>query len=82
MNREKAPMWKKMIFVAALTAPLSALAQDPQIVFAALDTNNDGVVTRGEASVNELVRANFDAADANNDGNLSLAEFTAAFGAG
>jgi Ca2+-binding EF-hand superfamily protein len=82
MNVEKTPMWKRMILVVALTVPLPALAQDPQTVFGALDANNDGLVTRGEASVNELVRANFDAADTNNDGGLSLEEFTAAFGAG
>jgi Ca2+-binding EF-hand superfamily protein len=62
--------------------PLAASAQDTELVFEALDDNDDGSVSQQEASLNELVSANFDAADTNNDGSLSLAEFTAAFGAG
>lgn len=75
-------MWKRFLLVLALMAPLSALAQEPGLVFQALDTNGDGQVDRAEASANELVRANFDDADTDDNGSLSLAEFTAAFGAG
>jgi len=75
-------MWKSFIIVLSLMIPLSASAQDPELVFEALDDNNDGRVSQQEAEINELVIANFDAADTNNDGSLSPGEFTAAFGAG
>jgi hypothetical protein len=75
-------MWKKIIVVFALTFSLAAQAQDAELVFRALDENGDGQLTQREAQANELVSANFSGADMNSDARLSLAEFTAAFGAG
>ena len=75
-------MWKKIIMVFAFAFPLMAQAQDAGLVFRALDENGDGQLTQQEAQANELVSANFSGADTNSDARLSLAEFTAAFGAG
>lgn len=62
----------------ALATP--ALAQDAALVFAALDANKDGKVTKAEAQKNTAVAQMFDQADKNKDGSLSKAEFEAAFG--
>jgi len=65
-------------FVLFLAAP--ALAQDSGLVFAALDTNHDGKVSKAEAQKNPAVSQMFDQADTNHDGFLSKQEFDAAFG--
>ena len=57
-----------------------ALAQDTAAVFAALDTNHDGKISKAEAQKNPAVSQAFDQADNNHDGFLSKAEFDAAFG--
>lgn len=75
-------MWKNLALMLSLLMACSAYAQDAELVFAALDGDDNGSVSAEEATANELVSANFAAADTNNDGSLSLAEFTAAFGAG
>ena len=75
-------MWKNLALTLSLLTATSAYAQDAELVFAALDGDHDGNVSAEEARGNELVSENFSDADTNNDGNLSLAEFTAAFGAG
>jgi len=62
----------------ALATP--ALAQDAALVFAALDANHDGKVTKAEAQKNAAVAQMFDQADKNKDGSLSKEEFQAAFG--
>lgn len=74
-------MWKNLVLMLSLLMASSAYAQDAELVFAALDSDDNGSVSAEEATANELVSANFAAADTNNDGTLSLAEFTAAFGA-
>ena len=61
-----------------LAAP--ALAQDAGLVFAALDANHDGKVSKTEAQKNPAVTQMFDQADKNHDGSLSKDEFNAAFG--
>ena len=57
-----------------------ALAQDTAAVFAALDANHDGKISKAEAQKNPMVSQAFDQADKNHDGFLSKAEFDAAFG--
>ena len=79
---EKRTMWKNLALMLSLLMASTAHAQDAELVFAALDSDDSGSVSAEEATANELVSANFAAADSNNDGSLSLAEFTAAFGAG
>jgi Ca2+-binding EF-hand superfamily protein len=74
--------WKCLIVLFSIAIPIVAAAQDAELVFRALDRNGDGRITQQEAQANELVLENFSAADANNDGYLSLAEFSAAFGSG
>jgi Ca2+-binding EF-hand superfamily protein len=75
-------MWKNLLAMFVVLMATSVYAQDAELVFAALDSDGDQSVSREEATANELVSANFAAADTNNDGRLSLAEFTSAFGAG
>jgi hypothetical protein len=48
-------------------------------VFDQFDTDHDGRVSQQEAQINSTVVANFQTADTNADGNLSKAEFDAAF---
>jgi Ca2+-binding EF-hand superfamily protein len=57
-----------------------ALAQDTGAVFAALDTNHDGKISKAEAQKNQMVSQMFAQADKDHDGFLSKAEFDAAFG--
>ncbi len=64
--------------VLFLASPV--LAQDAAAVFAALDANHDGKISRQEAQRNPLVSREFDNADKNHDGFLSKDEFDAAFG--
>lgn len=73
-------MRKSLMIVLFLSVPAAAFAQDAELVFRALDGDSNGQVSQQEATANELVSANFAAADSNGDGGLSLAEFTAAFG--
>jgi Ca2+-binding EF-hand superfamily protein len=72
----------RTIATAALVLVLAgpALAQDSGLVFAALDANHDGKVSKAEAQKNPAVSQMFDQADANHDGFLSKQEFDAAFG--
>ena len=65
-------------FAVFLAAP--AMAQDSGLVFAALDANHDGKVSKAEAQKNPAVSQMFDQADTNHDGFLSKDEFSAAFG--
>jgi Ca2+-binding EF-hand superfamily protein len=74
-------MWKRLLFVLLVSVPVTAFAQDAELVFRALDSNGDGAVNQQEAQANELVSEYFSAADIDNDGALSFAEFAAAFGA-
>lgn len=68
------------LFLLAAPALAPAFAQDTGAVFAALDADHDGKVSRAEAQKNPAVLAVFDQADKNHDGYLSRAEFDAAFG--
>lgn len=69
-----------LIATVALFFASPALAQDAAAVFAALDTNHDGKISRQEAQKNPVVFRTFDQADKNHDGFLSKQEFEAAFG--
>jgi len=69
-----------LLLLLAGPALTPALAQDTGAVFAALDTNHDGKISRAEAQRNPAVTAVFAQADTNKDGSLSRAEFDAAFG--
>lgn len=73
-------MHKYLIAAVILLFASPALAQDAAVVFAALDTNHDGKISRQEAQKNPVVSRIFDQADKNHDGFLSKAEFEAAFG--
>jgi len=73
-------MFKHLMFIPALFVASAALAQDTAAVFAALDADRNGTISQMEAQKNAAVSANFAAADTNNDGALSRAEFDAAFG--
>ncbi len=73
-------MWKRMMFIPALLISASAMAQDTAAVFAALDADKNGTISQMEAQKNQIVSADFTAADTNADGSLSRAEFDAAFG--
>lgn len=43
--------------------------------FKDLDTNNDGAISKAEASASQYLVANFDKADANRDGKLQTREY-------
>jgi hypothetical protein len=71
--------------LAALAPAAPALAEEPapglaararDAVFAKLDTNRDGHVSRREARRHAGVLRGFDAADRDGDGRLSPLEFT------
>jgi Ca2+-binding EF-hand superfamily protein len=72
----------KRILTALALSLLSgtALAQDTEAVFVALDTDQDGSISEMEAQRNEIVSEHFALADTNDDDSLSREEFNAAFG--
>ena len=76
---------KSTLFLIALTASTQAFALDDlsnanQSVytkaFKALDTNNDGTLTKSEAKNEKLFAKHFAVADKNNDGSLDEQEYT------
>lgn len=76
-------MTMKTLPLAALVAALgfgtsAAMAQDAQPSFAEIDTNEDGLISRAEASAHPGLATVFDQADANQDGVLDRMEFQAA----
>jgi hypothetical protein len=70
-------------FVAAVLAASCAVAcaadpvppQDRPETFRMLDKDQDGYISRAEAAAHPEVAANFDKADGDKDGRLSLDEF-------
>ncbi|BAV34755.1 hypothetical protein SCL_2478 [Sulfuricaulis limicola] len=71
---------KKQHILAALTLiTVSGLvwAGADKATFQNLDTNNDGQITLDEANKSSEVKARFTQADANKDGRLDAAEFSA-----
>lgn len=69
-----------LVLSIGLMLATPALAQDAALVFAALDANHDGKISKAEAQKNTAVAQMFDQADKNKDGFLSKEEFQAAFG--
>jgi len=69
-----------LVLGIGLVLATPALAQDAALVFAALDANHDGKISKAEAQKNPAVMQMFDQADKNHDGSLSKDEFNAAFG--
>ncbi len=78
------------LFTAILTASFAmstmsrsasaqtAVGQHANKVFAKLDTNGDGMISRGEAAAKPKLAAHFDQIDTNKDGQLSFDEIAAA----
>jgi len=52
-------MWKNLALMLSVLVASSAYAQDAELVFAALDGDDDGSVSAEEARANQLVSANF-----------------------
>ncbi len=73
-------MLKYLILASSVVMATAAFAQDTGAVFAALDTDKNGSISKTEAERNAFVTENFAAADSNSDGVLSREEFDAAFG--
>lgn len=75
------------IALAALLLPSVAAAQtapppqdtSPQALFARIDTNSDGKVSREEATRMPSVATRWEELDKNKDGSLSREEFVAGF---
>ena len=76
---------KRLLLLATLALALPAAADEPQpdlavrakdAVFASLDANRDGYVSRREAARHAGVARGFDTADADRDGRLSPLEFS------
>lgn len=62
---------------AAFATGQEEKAQAPATAFEQLDTNHDGLISKEEGAVREDVAALWEAADANKDGSLDAAEFSA-----
>ena len=79
---------KKLLIVAAvaMTAPFFANAEAPadaivettQATFTQIDTDQDGMISKQEASSFSSVELMFDGADSNQDGALDSSEFSQA----
>jgi len=76
---------KKLLLAATLAWALPAAADEPfpglavrakEAVFAALDANRDGYLSRREAARHAGVARSFETADADGDGRLSPSEFS------
>lgn len=63
-------------FVAASTFAFGAMAGDTDR-FTALDTDGDGAISAEEAAGNPALQQGWEKADANQDGKLERAEFSA-----
>jgi Ca2+-binding EF-hand superfamily protein len=63
------------LFAGALVQP--ALAGESTASFETLDADGNGAISREEASNNSALSAAWDAADANQDGQLDMTEFSA-----
>jgi Ca2+-binding EF-hand superfamily protein len=62
-------------------APKAKLAKRIDTVFARLDTDKDGKISKAEASKGPRLSKHFDAVDTDHDGFVTRAELTAAFAA-
>jgi hypothetical protein len=77
-------MLQCLVAVAAIAAGAVTFADEPVLppqdrdqAFRTVDVDDDGWITREEASADPVIEANFDHADRDEDGRLSLAEFKA-----
>jgi Ca2+-binding EF-hand superfamily protein len=61
----------------AFAAGMEEEAQAPSTAFEQLDTNQDGLISKEEGAVREDLTTLWEAADANKDGSLDAAEFSA-----
>ena len=76
---------KKLLIVAAVTmttpffahaeAPADAILESTQASFTQIDTDQDGMISKQEASSFSSVELMFDGADSNQDGALDSSEF-------
>ena len=62
-------------FLAHAEAPADAMVETTQATFTQIDTDQDGMISKQEASSFSSVEVMFDGADANKDGALDSTEF-------
>lgn len=64
-----------LLFTLFLSANLPAQDRGP-VIFEEIDTDHDGAISREEARVREDLSDNFSEIDKNNNGSLSVDEYT------
>ena len=62
-------------FLAHAEAPADAMVETTQATFTQIDTDQDGMISKQEASSFSSVELMFDGADSNQDGALDSSEF-------
>lgn len=67
----------KMAALAVVTAGFITTAVAGEDAFTALDANADGIISSEEATANETLYKGWESADANQDGSVDAAEFSA-----
>ncbi|MDD2833262.1 MAG: hypothetical protein PHD12_04550 [Methylotenera sp.] len=75
------PAKDKVVLIAENSIPDIKLAEASKLpaedVFKKLDTNQDGKLSAKEAAKDKLLSSNYDAADANHDGAVTIDEYIA-----
>ena len=68
---------KQLVILTGIVAFTGAVSAGPENYFSKLDIDGDGVLSMEEASADPVLRESWSTADANQDGRLEQAEFSA-----
>ena len=69
--------WSRLAIVLLAFSPAAVIAAEASKTFNELDNDGDGYISKSEATSRADLRQNWNSVDANKDGKLTEAEFSA-----